>query len=287
MQSPFVWPHSSGRCRLPDEWGQGNEYMADTLFSVADKVTLVSGGSRGIGKALAAGFAARGAKVVITGRESSTLAAAAAEIGSPANPVVPIVCDAAKKEDIERCVREVTDRFGRIDVLLNVAGVNQRKPAETYTEEEFDFIIDINLRGAFWMAVEVGKVMLAHKSGSQIHIDSLNTFSPLKNVTPYAMTKFGISAMSRGLATEWGPRGVRVNALAPGFVLTDLTRKLWSDPTMNAWGLANTPVGRLGEVEDMVGAAIFLASEASAFMTGQVVRVDGGFSAGMAWPIPT
>jgi len=101
------------------------------------------------------------------------------------------------------------------------------------------------------------------------------------------MTKFGISAMSRGLATEWGPRGVRVNALAPGFVLTDLTRKLWSDPAMLAWGLANTPVGRLGEVEDMVGAAIFLASEASAFMTGQVVRVDGGFSAGMAWPIPT
>jgi NAD(P)-dependent dehydrogenase (short-subunit alcohol dehydrogenase family) len=261
--------------------------MTDSLFSVADKVTLVSGGSRGIGKSLAAGFATRGAKVIITGRDSNTLAATAAEIGSSSNPVVPIVCDAAKKEDIERCVREVTDRFGRIDVLLNVAGVNKRKPAETYTAEEFDFIIDINLRGAFWMAVEAGKVMLSQKSGSQIHIDSLNTFSPLKNVTPYAMTKFGISAMSRGLATEWGPRGVRVNALAPGFVLTDLTRKLWSDPAMLAWGLANTPVGRLGEVEDMVGAAIFLASEASAFMTGQVVRVDGGFSAGMAWPIPT
>lgn len=259
----------------------------DTLFSVADKVTLVSGGSRGIGKALAAGFAARGAKVIITGREASTLEATATEIGSADNPVVPIVCDAAKKSDIERSIREVAGQFGRIDVLLNVAGVNKRKPAETYTEEEFDFIIDINLRGAFWMAVEVGKIMLAQKSGSQIHIDSLNTFSPLKNVTPYAMTKFGISAMSRGLATEWGPRGVRVNALAPGFILTDLTRKLWSDPTMNAWGLANTPLGRLGEVEDMVGTAIFLASDASAFMTGQVVRVDGGFSAGMAWPIPS
>lgn len=261
--------------------------MTDTLFSVADKVTLVSGGSRGIGKALAAGFAARGAKVIITGREQNTLEATAAEIGSPSNPVVPIACDAARKPEIERCVREVAGQFGRIDVLLNVAGVNKRKPAETYTEEEFDFIIDINLRGAFWMAVEVGKIMLAQKSGSQIHIDSLNTFSPLKNVTPYAMTKFGISAMSRGLATEWGPRGVRVNALAPGFILTDLTRKLWSDPTMNAWGLANTPLGRLGEVEDMVGTAIFLASDASSFMTGQVVRVDGGFSAGMAWPIPS
>ena len=259
----------------------------DALFSVSDKITLVSGGSRGIGKALAAGFAARGAKVIITGRDASTLAATAAEIGSTSNPVFPVVCDVANKADIERAVKEVTDQFGRIDVLLNVAGVNKRKPAETYTEEEFDFIIDINLRGAFWTAVEVGKVMLAQKSGSQIHIDSLNTFSPLKNVTPYAMTKFGISAMSRGLATEWGPRGVRVNALAPGFILTDLTRKLWSDPTMNAWGLANTPLGRLGEVEDMVGTAIFLASDASAFMTGQVVRVDGGFTAGLAWPIPS
>jgi NAD(P)-dependent dehydrogenase (short-subunit alcohol dehydrogenase family) len=260
--------------------------MSDPLFSVADKVTLVSGGSRGIGRALAAGFAARGGKVIITGRDAKTLAATATEIGSPENPVTPIVCDAADKKAIEACVKQVVERFGRIDVLLNVAGVNKRKPAETYTVEEFDFIIDINLRGAFWMAVEVGKVMLAQKSGSQIHIDSLNTFSPLKNVTPYAMTKFGISAMSRGLATEWGPRGVRVNALAPGFILTDLTRALWSDPTMHAWGKANTPLGRLGEVEDLVGTALFLASDAAAFLTGQVIRVDGGFSAGIAWPIP-
>ena len=256
------------------------------LFSVTNKVTLVSGGSRGIGKALAQGFAERGAKVIITGREADTLAQTAAEISTPENSVVPIVCDVAQVEDVQRCVAEVAKQFGRIDVLLNVAGVNKRKPAEEYTVEEFDFIVDINLRGAFWMAVEVGKLMLSQGSGSQIHIDSLNTASPLKNVTPYAMTKFGISAMSRGLAVEWGPRGVRVNALAPGFILTDLSRKLWSDPTMQAWGRQNTPLQRLGEVEDLVGTAIFLAAEASAFMTGQVIRVDGGFSAGTAWPIP-
>ena len=257
------------------------------LFSVADKVTLVSGGSRGIGKALAKGFADRGAKVVITGRDADTLAQTAAELSTPANPVRAIVCDVAKPDEIQRCVGQITEQLGRIDVLLNVAGVNKRQPAESFTVEEFDFIIDINLRGAFWMAVEVGKVMLRQGTGSQIHIDSLNTYAPLKNVVPYAITKFGISALSRGLAMEWGPRGVRVNALAPGFILTDLTRKLWSDPTMHAWGQANTPLQRLGEVDDLVGAAIFLASDASAFMTGQVVRVDGGFSAGMAWPIPT
>lgn len=259
----------------------------DPLFSVADKVTLVSGGSRGIGKALAQGFAQRGAKVVITGRDANSLERAANELTTSANPVLPVVCDVSKKADVERCVHEVTAKFGRVDVLLNVAGVNKRKPAETYTEDEFDFILDVNLRGAFWMAVEVGKAMLERGSGSQIHIDSLNTYSPLKNVTPYAMTKFGISGMSRGLAVEWGPRGVRVNALAPGFILTDLTRQLWSDPKMQTWGQANTPLQRLGEVDDLVGAAVFLASDAAKFMTGQVVRVDGGFSAGMAWPIPS
>jgi gluconate 5-dehydrogenase len=128
--------------------------------------------------------------------------------------------------------------------------------------------------------------MLERGSGAQINIDSLNTYAPLKGVLPYAMSKAGLSMMTRGLAEEWGPRGVRVNSLAPGFVLTDLTRKLWSDPTMQKWAGTNTPLGRLGEVEDMVGTCIFLASQASAFMTGQVVYVDGGMSAGVNWPIP-
>jgi NAD(P)-dependent dehydrogenase (short-subunit alcohol dehydrogenase family) len=182
-------------------------------------------------------------------------------------------------------VARVLDEFGRIDVLLNVAGVNQRQPAEAFTPEEFDFILDINLRGAFFVAQEVGKHMIARQTGVQIHIDSLNTYAPLKGVVPYAISKAGISMMTRGLANEWGRYGVRVNALAPGFILTDLTRKLWSDPTMHEWGCTNTPLGRLGEVEDLVGAAVFLAADASRFMTGQVVYVDGGFSAGINWPI--
>lgn len=261
--------------------------VCDSLFAVTEKVTLVSGGSRGIGRALAKGFADRGAKVVITGRDRETLERTATELSTSGNVVTPIVCDVANKDAIARCVESVIGVHDRLDVLLNVAGVNKRKPAETYTVEEFDFIIDVNLRGAFWMAVEAGKAMLQQGQGAQIHIDSLNSYAPLKNVVPYAMTKFGISAMSRGLAVEWGPRGVRVNALAPGFILTDLTQKLWSDPTMQDWGLANTPLRRLGQVDDLVGAAVFLASDAAAFMTGQVVRVDGGFSAGMAWPIPS
>jgi NAD(P)-dependent dehydrogenase (short-subunit alcohol dehydrogenase family) len=259
--------------------------MADELFSVADRVTLVSGASRGIGRALAQGFAARGARVIVTGREAATLEAAARDISTPDAPVHPIVCDVSKPDATRRLVQTVLHEFGHIDLLLNVAGVNKRQPAETFTPEEFDFILDINLRGAFFLAQEVGRHMIQRRSGVQIQIDSLNTYAPLKGVLPYAISKAGISMMTRGLASEWGRYGIRVNALAPGFILTDLTRKLWSDPRMNEWGRVNTPLGRLGEVEDLIGAAVFLASDASKFMTGQVMYVDGGFSAGMNWPI--
>ncbi len=259
--------------------------MSDELFSVAGQVTVVSGGSRGIGRALAAGFADRNAQVIITGREQATLEKTAAEISTGAHPVLPVVCDVSQLDDIKRLVASVIEKFGRIDALINVAGVNKRKKIETFTPEEYDFIFDINLRGLFFLSQEAGKAMLAQKSGTIINIDSLNTNSPLKGVLPYAISKAGVSMMTRGMAAEWGEHGVRVNAIAPGFILTDLTNKLWSIPTMQKWGLANTPLKRLGQVDDLIGTAIFLASKASAFMTGQVLYVDGGMTAGTLWPI--
>ncbi len=259
--------------------------MLDELFSVAGQVTVVSGGSRGIGRALAAGFAARNAQVVITGREQATLEKTAAEISNGAHPVVPVVCDVSQLDDIKRLVAAVIEKFGRIDALINVAGVNKRKKVETFTPEEYDFILDINLRGLFFLSQAAGKAMLLQKSGAIINIDSLNTNSPLKGVLPYAISKAGVSMLTRGMAAEWGEHGIRVNAIAPGFILTDLTNKLWSNPVMQKWGLANTPLKRLGQVDDLVGTAIFLASKASAFMTGQVLYVDGGMSAGTLWPI--
>src|SRR5688572_22619246 len=260
--------------------------MSDDLFSIRDQIVLVSGASRGIGRAIAAGFAARGARVIITGRESDTLAKTAQEIGTAENPVTALVCDVARRDSIEPLVEQVISQFGRVDTLINVAGVNKRMPAEKYTEEEFDFILDINLKGAFLLSQTIGKHMLARGQGNQINTVSLNNDRPLKNVLPYAVSKAGLGHMTRALAAEWGPRGIRVNAIAPGFILTDLTRKLWSDAGMQAWGQTNTPLKRLGVPEDLVGAAIFLASAASAFMTGQTLYVDGGFSAGLIWPIP-
>ncbi len=177
--------------------------------------------------------------------------------------------------------------YGRVDTLVNVAGVNRRKPAETIAVDDYDFVMDINLKGAFLLSQAVGREMLRRGQGNQINIASLNSDRPLKNVAPYAMSKAGMAQMTRALALEWGDRGVRVNAIAPGFILTDLTQKLWSDTSMQHWGEQNTPQRRLGVPEDMVGTALFLAAPASAFLTGQILYVDGGFTAGWAWPIPS
>ena len=258
----------------------------DPLFQVADQVVLVSGASRGIGQAIARGFAQRDARVIITGRDAATLAATAADISVGTHPVVPIVCDVGTTPSIHTLVESVLDTHGPIDTLVNVAGVNRRKPTTSITEDDYEFVLDINLKGAYLLSQAVGKSMLARGQGSQINITSLNSDRPLRNVAPYAMSKAGMAQMTRALALEWGPHGVRVNALAPGFILTDLTRKMWADPTMRAWGERNTPQGRLGTPDDMIGTAIFLASPASAFMTGQVLYVDGGFTAGWNWPIP-
>jgi gluconate 5-dehydrogenase len=265
----------------------GNEVMSDKLFNVAEQVVLVSGGSRGIGQAIARGFAERGAQVIITGRELASLETAAGELSAgTVHPVTGLRCDVAKMSDIPALVTTVLDRFGRIDTLVNVAGVNRRKPALEVTEDDYDYMLDINLKGAFFLSQAVGKAMLERQSGNQINIVSLNTDRPLTNVLPYAMSKSALAHMTRGLATEWGDRGVRVNAIAPGFILTDLTKKLWSIETMLEWGRANTPQRRMGLPEDMVGTALFLASPAAAFLTGQIIYVDGGFTAGFSWPIP-
>ena len=254
--------------------------MADDLFSVQGQIVLVSGASRGIGRGLAEGFAKRGATVVITGREKEPLEKTAKEIGAKA-----CVCDVADAKAIERLVEMVVRDHGRIDTLLNVAGVNRRMKAEKYTEADYDFIVDINLKGPALLSIAAGREMLKRGKGSQINITSLNNNRPLRGVMPYAVSKSGLEQMTRALAMEWGARGVRVNAIAPGFILTDLTQKLWSQPHMKAWADENTPLKRIGVPEDLVGAAIFLASAASSFVTGQMIYVDGGCSSGFNWPI--
>ena len=260
--------------------------MSDELFSVQDQVVVVSGGSRGIGLAIARGFARRGARVIITGRDPSTLQKTAAEFDASPHPVQGRACDVCSSADIAQFTAYLQENFPRVDTLVNVAGVNRRRPAADMAEEEYDRVLDTNLKGAFLLSQAVGRIMIGQGHGNQINIASLTTDRALTQVAPYAMSKAAIGQMTRALALEWGPHGVRVNALAPGFIMTDLTQKLWSDPGMQAWGKTNTPLGRLGVPDDLVGTAVFLASPAAAFLTGQILYVDGGFTAGWTWPIP-
>jgi NAD(P)-dependent dehydrogenase (short-subunit alcohol dehydrogenase family) len=260
--------------------------MPEDLFRVSGQVVLISGGSRGIGRALAEGFAQRGARVIITGRDQTTLDQTAATLSAAGTNVQSLVCDVTQPAAIDRLVTRVMRDCNRIDTLINSAGVNRRKAAATVTEEDYDYVLDINLKGAFLLSQAVGRQMIQQRGGSQINIASLATERPLKHVGPYAMSKAGLGQMTKSLAMEWGPYAVRVNAIAPGFIVTDLTRKLWADQQMQSWVKANTPQGRLGQPEDLVGTALFLASPAAAFLTGQILYVDGGFSAGWAWPIP-
>ncbi len=258
--------------------------MADNLFSVQDQIVLISGASRGIGRAIAQGFAERGATVVITGRTAETVEATAREL-SGVGTVGAKVCDVADPQAITRTVEEVIAEHRRIDTLVNCAGVNKRMNVEDYTEEVYDFITNINIKGAFLMAQAAGRHMIAAGSGTIINIDSLNSHRPLNRVSVYAMAKGAMSQMTRSMAMEWGPLGVRVNSLAPGFTMTELAKPLWAGEKMNAWRMKNTPVQRMGQPEEMVGPAIFLASQASSFVSGQILYVDGGTSCGQFWPI--
>ncbi len=245
------------------------------LFSLKDKVVHVSGGSRGIGLTIANALHEAGAQIVVSARTEQSLKASGLDYE---------VCDIADAAQIERCVQSIEKRFGRVDVLFNAAGTNFRHAAETLPVEKFDEILAINVRGNFLMARACGRIMLAQGSGKIINIASLHTFMSLPGVSAYGMSKGAIGSMTRALAVEWAARNVQVNAIAPGFIRTDLSADLWRDAEILNWAQKRTPAQRLGEPRDLIGAAIFLASEASDFITGQVLYVDGGFVAGQPWP---
>ena len=250
--------------------------MRDELFSVRGKVVHVSGGSRGIGRSIAEAFAAAGSEVVVSARTEQALKATGLDYQ---------VCDIADAAQIEPCVESIARRYGRLDVLFNVAGINFRHAAETFPQEKLDEILAVNVRGNFLMARTCGRFMVAQGSGKIINIASLHTHLSLAGVSAYATSKGAIGSMTRALAVEWAEHNVQVNAIAPGIIRTDLNAKLWEDPKMLDWVKQRTPAHRLGEPSDLVGAAIFLASAASDFITGQVLYVDGGFTAGQTWPL--
>ncbi len=245
-------------------------------FSVENKVVLVSGGSRGIGRAIAEAFRDHGARVVVTARNETALKATGMEYA---------VCDVADSAQINHTAEQVAERFGAIDVLFNVAGINFRHAAGTFPEDKLEEILAVNVRGSYRMAAACGAVMVRQRAGKIINIASLHTMKSLPGISAYAASKGAIGSLTRALAVEWAPFNVQVNAIAPGFIRTDLNAALWEIPAMRSWVEEQTPAKRLGEPRDLTGTAIYLASAASDFLTGQVIYVDGGFTAGSPWPL--
>ena len=246
-------------------------------FDLAGKVAVVTGGGRGIGRAIARGLAAHGAKLALCGRDKATLDAAAEGIGGD---VLAQAADVSKEGDVIALRDAALARFGQIDVLVCNAGVNAiYKGAETTTLDEWQTIIDVNLTGTFLCCKHLGGAMLASGGGSVMCVTSVAGHVGLRKSAPYCATKGGVELLVRALALDWAAKGVRVNAIAPGYFETDLTAGMIANPAMSQRLLSATPMGRFGQDADIVGAAVFLASPASAYVTGQSLLVDGGYVA--------
>ena len=246
-------------------------------FDLTGLVAVVTGGGRGLGRAIARGLAAHGASLVLSGRTASTLDEAAAELDGQ---VLTQAGDVGIEADVIALRDAALARFGRVDILVNNAGVNPiYKTIEKTTLAEWQHILGINLTGTFLCAKHIGGVMAEAGSGSVINISSVAGHVGLRRSVPYCATKGGIELMTKALALDWAGRGVRVNCIAPGYFETDLTTGMIANETLSSRLLAQTPLGRFGRAPDLVGAAVFLASPASDYMTGQSIVVDGGYLA--------
>ncbi|MEN3009761.1 MAG: glucose 1-dehydrogenase [Candidatus Bipolaricaulaceae bacterium] len=246
-------------------------------FSLAGKVAIVTGGGGGLGRVMALGLAQAGADVVVVGRSGTGLEETLKAIQALGRRGLALRADVAIPNETKRVVHVVVQRFSRLDVLVNAAGVNRRIPSLEVREEDWDWILGVNLKGTFFMCQAAGEVMLRQKAGSIINVASLLSEVGIPTLAPYAASKAGVVGLTRVLAAEWGPYGVRVNAVGPGYFRTRMTEPLFSDPNWVSRLLQQVPLGRAGMPEDLVGITVFLASDASAYLTGQVIYVDGGY----------
>lgn len=248
-------------------------------FTLTDKIAIVTGASQGIGEGIAVALAEAGADVVLASRNLASLEAVASRIAALGRTAMPVRVDVAQRADHDRLVAATLDRWGRIDILVNNAGTNVRVPAEDFREEDWDVVVNTNLKGTFFLTQLVGRQMIARRRGKIVNIASLASITGLPNLAAYTSSKGGIAALTRMLAIEWAKHQINVNAICPGYIRTSLTKAIQDSPR-GAYIESRIPWGRWGVPDDIAGTVVFLASEASDYMTGQLIVVDGGWMAG-------
>jgi gluconate 5-dehydrogenase len=249
-----------------------------SLFDLSGRLALVTGSSDGIGFALANGLGKAGARVALNGRDSGKLASAAERLAGQGIAVEDARFDVADRDAVFTAVERIERELGPIDILVNNAGVQRRNPFETFPEETWREIMSINIDGVFHVTQAVGKRMVERKRGRIINICSVTSELGRATIVPYAMTKGALRQMTRGLSAEWAKHNIQINAIAPGYIRTPLNQTLMDDEKFSAWVSARTPAGRWADPEELIGAAIFLASDAASYVNGHVLYVDGGLS---------
>ncbi len=252
---------------------------ADFPLSLNNRVAVVIGGTSGIGRAIVHGFADAGATVIASSRRQEQVEATAAEIEERGRQTLRVTADVSDRASLEELLQACLATFNKVDILVNCAGRTKRAPTLDFPEDEWNAILETNLTGTLRACQVFGRHMLERGYGRIINIASLSTFVALYEVAAYSASKAAVASLTKSLAIEWGARGVCVNAIAPGVFVTDLNRQLLEGTPRGNEFITRTPMRRFGKVEELAGAAIFLASEAASFVNGEVLSVDGGFLA--------
>jgi NAD(P)-dependent dehydrogenase (short-subunit alcohol dehydrogenase family) len=257
--------------------------VTDPLFDVAGRRVLITGAGGSLGSVMARAFAERGAIVGVHDISAERVEGLVQEISASGGQAVAITGDVATAEGSADVVRQGAAALGGLDVLLNGVGINRRKPMEEVTPEDFDAIVSVNLRAIYFASQAAHAIMRPRGKGCIVNLSSLSARFSFNTISVYAATKAGVTSLTRSCAREWATDGIRVNAIEPFVIKTEFTKPLWGEDHRQRWFDHITPAGRLGVPEDLVGSVIYLASDASSWVTGQTIVLDGGLTAGADW----